>query len=423
MNNLYPRDGCRDFSPRLPSSSSSDDLMDVSSTVLADLDDDVLLCRICLDRLNVPIVTECLHRFCKECIGRHFRHYDEKRSTHRCPLCNMEIRSIRSLKPDTKVAGLLGILFPDGDQIQGSEKNEDSFCKHDMEEARKLHDKRRDAMIERSKEMLPPRSAPSSSSYNYVGGVGQKRSLLQKNLSYQQPQSSTNNAVTQDSYKNKPRNTPAVVYESNRTDVAYREEIQRVAKQSVSVKNTEALARIAMYGGGHFTAARLPTSFKYYHQIRTHRKFLEREDLMIVIEFVDVMIRRHPSETSLGVLSSRNIRAAADLSVGSLKKFLCQQKDICNKKGNFPVEITLDVGTPELNTGSTNITSCEILQSDDDSSDEESMSNRRPKKLDLFTLGHENLTLLQVCQWISKKSGASTELFTLNIFYRSSTSE
>ena len=175
MNQLYPHDGdLRAFSPRLPSTtSSSSDLMEVSSSVLADLDDDVLLCRICLDRLNVPIVTECLHRFCKECISKHFRHYDEKKSIHRCPLCNMEIRSIRSLKPDTKLAGLLSILYPTEEQTHRYAT--DSFCRQDMEEARNLHDKRRDAMIERSKEMSP-RAASSSSSYNYSSGVGQQPS-------------------------------------------------------------------------------------------------------------------------------------------------------------------------------------------------------------------------------------------------------
>ena len=69
-----------------------------------------LECRICMGILREPLVTECMHRFCKKCIQQHLRQYDRK--VHLCPLCNKEIKTARALKPDEKVNRLIQILHP-----------------------------------------------------------------------------------------------------------------------------------------------------------------------------------------------------------------------------------------------------------------------------------------------------------------------
>lgn len=69
-----------------------------------------LECRICMGILLEPLVTECLHRFCKKCIQQHMRQYE--RQIHLCPLCNKEIKTSRALKPDEKVNRLIQVLHP-----------------------------------------------------------------------------------------------------------------------------------------------------------------------------------------------------------------------------------------------------------------------------------------------------------------------
>lgn len=69
-----------------------------------------LECRICMGILREPLVTECMHRFCKKCINQHLRQYD--RQTHLCPLCNKEIKTSRSLKPDGKIERIIELMYP-----------------------------------------------------------------------------------------------------------------------------------------------------------------------------------------------------------------------------------------------------------------------------------------------------------------------
>ena len=69
-----------------------------------------LECSICMGILRNPLVTDCMHRFCKKCIQQHLRQYDRK--VHLCPLCNKEIKTARSLKPDTMMERLIHTILP-----------------------------------------------------------------------------------------------------------------------------------------------------------------------------------------------------------------------------------------------------------------------------------------------------------------------
>ena len=82
-----------------------------------------LVCRICFDLLDNPQVTECMHRFCKKCIGQHMRQYD--RLEHMCPLCNKEIKTARAVKPDLRVANLIRALYPNHKVNSDSEDDPD----------------------------------------------------------------------------------------------------------------------------------------------------------------------------------------------------------------------------------------------------------------------------------------------------------
>jgi hypothetical protein len=91
--------------------SSSESLPTVDTEKLKGLSTRELECRICMGLLRNPLVTECMHRFCKKCIQQHLRQYD--RQHHKCPLCNKDIKTSRALKPDHKTAALVALLHPE----------------------------------------------------------------------------------------------------------------------------------------------------------------------------------------------------------------------------------------------------------------------------------------------------------------------
>lgn len=80
---------------------------------------DSLTCTICLDILYKPVVTQCLHRFCKECIGKHFRQFEKK--TKLCPLCNKHF-SLRGCREDSRTERMVGMLFPERVIIRDQEQ-------------------------------------------------------------------------------------------------------------------------------------------------------------------------------------------------------------------------------------------------------------------------------------------------------------
>ena len=97
-----------DVPPRYPV--RHEEFLSVSATTLQHLEKEELECRICLNVLDTVRVTECLHRFCKDCIERHLRQLE--RQQHLCPLCNKEISTARSLRADTRMDVLIDLLFP-----------------------------------------------------------------------------------------------------------------------------------------------------------------------------------------------------------------------------------------------------------------------------------------------------------------------
>ncbi|KAH9376900.1 hypothetical protein HPB48_002785 [Haemaphysalis longicornis] len=65
-------------------------------------------CPVCLGLLKNTMTTECLHRFCQDCIVKALRTGNKE-----CPTCRTKLKSKRSLRPDYTFDMLIAKLFPE----------------------------------------------------------------------------------------------------------------------------------------------------------------------------------------------------------------------------------------------------------------------------------------------------------------------
>uniref|UniRef100_A0A914GUG4 RING-type E3 ubiquitin transferase n=1 Tax=Globodera rostochiensis TaxID=31243 RepID=A0A914GUG4_GLORO len=65
-------------------------------------------CPICLDLLKNTMVTECLHRFCSECIQKSIY-----KGNRECPTCRKKLISKRNLRADPSMDKLIDTVWPD----------------------------------------------------------------------------------------------------------------------------------------------------------------------------------------------------------------------------------------------------------------------------------------------------------------------
>ena len=72
--------------------------------------DRYLSCPICLGIMSAPTATECLHRFCSECIETSLRIGKKE-----CPSCRYPIATRRALRRDYNFEALMRTLYPEGD--------------------------------------------------------------------------------------------------------------------------------------------------------------------------------------------------------------------------------------------------------------------------------------------------------------------
>jgi hypothetical protein len=89
---------------------------DEMSAVDADVLQSELQCPICLRLMREPHATECLHRFCKDCI--------EKCLRKTCPTCRKPIATRRSLRPDPNMSSLIAKLYPDLEAFEAAEERQ-----------------------------------------------------------------------------------------------------------------------------------------------------------------------------------------------------------------------------------------------------------------------------------------------------------
>jgi hypothetical protein len=71
--------------------------------------DRYLSCPVCLSLLNEPTATECLHRFCSDCINTSLRLGKKE-----CPSCRFPISTRRALRRDHNFEALIRALYPNG---------------------------------------------------------------------------------------------------------------------------------------------------------------------------------------------------------------------------------------------------------------------------------------------------------------------
>ena len=84
----------------------------------ADTLDRSLSCPICLSIMRAPTATECLHRFCSECIETSIRIGKKE-----CPSCRFPIATRRALRRDLNFEALMLTLFPGG--VEDEDDDED----------------------------------------------------------------------------------------------------------------------------------------------------------------------------------------------------------------------------------------------------------------------------------------------------------
>ena len=84
----------------------------------ADTLDRSLSCPICLSIMRAPTATECLHRFCSECIETSIRIGKKE-----CPSCRFPIATRRALRRDLNFEALLLTLFPGGVEDEDDEED------------------------------------------------------------------------------------------------------------------------------------------------------------------------------------------------------------------------------------------------------------------------------------------------------------
>eukprot|EP00007_Cunea_sp_BSH-02190019_P001239 CAMPEP_0174238602 /NCGR_PEP_ID=MMETSP0417-20130205/11954_1 /TAXON_ID=242541 /ORGANISM="Mayorella sp, Strain BSH-02190019" /LENGTH=422 /DNA_ID=CAMNT_0015317459 /DNA_START=185 /DNA_END=1449 /DNA_ORIENTATION=- len=79
---------------------------------------DLLKCPVCLDFTTDPVTTtNCLHRFCKDCVTTALR-WGKKE----CPFCRMKCSSGRSLRPDHTMDLLVEKLLPERESFEAQQQ-------------------------------------------------------------------------------------------------------------------------------------------------------------------------------------------------------------------------------------------------------------------------------------------------------------
>ena len=114
-----------------------------------------LRCPICLRLMRDPVATECLHRFCKDCIEK-----CQRQAQKQCPSCRKPIATRRSLRPDPSMKRLIAKLYPDLDAFEADEEAEMLASNRNMAEAHlanieKVLERQR-ALVAASREQEPP---------------------------------------------------------------------------------------------------------------------------------------------------------------------------------------------------------------------------------------------------------------------------
>uniref|UniRef100_A0A8C4W9V0 E3 ubiquitin-protein ligase TRIM39-like n=1 Tax=Gopherus evgoodei TaxID=1825980 RepID=A0A8C4W9V0_9SAUR len=76
-------------------------------------------CSICTKYMEVPVMLDCGHNYCEDCISQHWDRVEEEEEPRQCPLCRRSFRQ-RSFRQNKSLANVVEIVqrFPDQDKTQ-----------------------------------------------------------------------------------------------------------------------------------------------------------------------------------------------------------------------------------------------------------------------------------------------------------------
>ena len=91
----------------LPREIINEDKLNFTDNQISKIIKEILRCSICYEIFNEPVnIKNCLHKFCKKCIGDYNRKIKKE-----CAICRHPIETKRLMKDDETIQKILNILF------------------------------------------------------------------------------------------------------------------------------------------------------------------------------------------------------------------------------------------------------------------------------------------------------------------------
>ena len=92
--------------------------MEISNEKIDKIIKEILRCSICYEIFEDPVnIKNCLHKFCKKCIGDYNRKFKKE-----CALCRHQVETKRLMKDDDKIKQIIECIIPDIDKFKMAEE-------------------------------------------------------------------------------------------------------------------------------------------------------------------------------------------------------------------------------------------------------------------------------------------------------------
>ena len=102
----------------LPRKILNENEMEISNEKIDKIIKEILRCSICYEIFEDPVnIKNCLHKFCKKCIGDYNRKFKKE-----CALCRHQVETKRLMKDDDKIKQIIECIIPDIDKFNKAEE-------------------------------------------------------------------------------------------------------------------------------------------------------------------------------------------------------------------------------------------------------------------------------------------------------------
>jgi len=102
----------------LPRKILNENEMEISNEKIDKIIKEILRCSICYEIFEDPVnIKNCLHKFCKKCIGDYNRKFKKE-----CALCRHQVETKRLMKDDDKIKQIIECIIPDIDKFKMAEE-------------------------------------------------------------------------------------------------------------------------------------------------------------------------------------------------------------------------------------------------------------------------------------------------------------